>query len=205
MWRRVSIILVILQLYGRQAIAHEPVEGKIHAAVGPYLMHALPYHHEFASPFNGGIGILAEGDIDNHGGIEIGMFYFPQYFSITRDNSEFTERAHRVYITMGYRHWFSERFSAALAFFSSYAIGEAEQIHNDFGGSPPFTSAHDMTEYGFDASVQYEFWHVERFSLLVDARYSYSLTPKSGEDQNFIAVLAALKYFVQGQQGHEEH
>ena len=197
-WRAIALVFLSL---GLRAWAHEPAEGKIHAAVGPYVLHSVPYHHNFTSPFLAGLGILAEGDVDDNGGIEIGIFYFPEYFSIYRDGREITEKAHRVYITMGYRHWFTKQFSAAFAFFSNYATSEAEKINNDFGNAPPLTSAHDMTEYGFDASLQWEFWNHEKFSLIVDTRYSYSMTMKSGEDQNFVAVFAALKYYVQGQEG----
>lgn len=196
----VAAIIIFLFASG-QAFAHEPAEGKIHAALGPYVLHSVPYHHNFTSPFMAGVGILAEGDIDDNGGIEIGIFYFPEYFSIYRDGMEITEKAKRIYITMGYRHWFTKQFSMAFAFFSNYSMSEAEVMNNDFGPYAPKTSAHDMTEYGFDASVQWEFWNHENFSLLVDARYSYSMTMKSGEDQNFVAGLVALKFYVQGHEG----
>lgn len=204
MSRLAVIFLLILQSAGYSTFAHQPAEGKIHALVGPLIQHAVPYHHEFTSPFMGGFAVMADGDVDFNGGIEIGVSYFPQYFSIYRDGREHIERGGRFYITMGYRHWFTPRFSMAGAFFSSYAFGDPVEVQNDFGGSPPLTSAHDMTEYGADVSAQWEFWHWQRFSLLFDGRYSYALTAKSGEDENFVAFLFMVKYFFQGKEGTKE-
>lgn len=62
----------------------------------------------------------------------------------------------------------------------------------------PATSAQDTVKYGFDFSIQVEPYRVDRFSLVIDGRYSLSVTSKPGEDENFVSVLIGMKYFIQG-------
>jgi hypothetical protein len=153
-----------------------------------------------------GAAFIAEGDLNGHGGLEIGMFYLRKVFSVQKDRLVLTERIKQLYVTMGYRHWFTKKFSLAAAFFSSYSMGDPEVVVSEFPGSQdrPKTSAHDTTEYGFDFSIQHEFWHKGRFSAIVDGRYSLSVTAKPGEDANHYGAMIALKYFVQSRERSAE-
>lgn len=185
--------------------AHTPREGDIRGSIGPFWYKTDRRDHSFDSSTQGGLGVVAEGDVDYHGGIEIGVFYIRQLFSIQKDSKELSEFGKRIYITTGYRHWFVPEFSAAAAFFSSYAMGDPQVVRNDFGiNAQPKSSASDVTEYGFDFSLQYEPLHKDRLSLVVDARYSLSVTPKPGEASNFFGLFVAFKYFIQGQQPGED-
>ena len=141
---------------------------------------------------------MVEGDIDHNGGLEIAAIFMRQYYSIQQNGLVVDEVGKRMYITIGYRHWFTSRLSSAVSFFSSYSMGDPRVVRNDFGTGPrPATSAKDATDYGFDFSVQYEPVRYKRFSLIADARYSLSVTTKPGESANFYGFLVGLKYFVQ--------
>ncbi|MGZ3724013.1 MAG: hypothetical protein ACXVA9_13815 [Bdellovibrionales bacterium] len=189
---------IILVGFGWQAFAHEPADGSIYATAGPFALKAHPRNHDFTAPVLGGFGLLAEGDLDHNGGIEISAFYLHQLFSLQQNGKVIEEVGKRIYIVSGYRLWPTKNFSGGLGFFSSYSIGSGEVVRNDYGSvPPPETSAHVITAYGFDFSLQWEPWRKERYSAIVDARYSYSVTARPGEDSNFYGVLVALKYYVQ--------
>ena len=188
------------------AKAHQPSNGAIHATAGPFGFATQQLSREFESPFLGSLGVVIEGDVDNNGGLEISIFYLPKKtFSIERENLLITEESKRLHITMGYRHWFNKKFSTALAFFSSYAMGDSHVVQNEFYSLPaPKTSASDATEYGFDFSLQYEPYSYGRFSAVFDVRYSYSVTPKDDEDSNHYGILLGIKYFIQGKDDPSE-
>jgi hypothetical protein len=191
------ITLSMLLGFGWQAFAHEPADGSIWASLGPFALQAHPRNHGFDNPLLGGFGLIAEGDLNKNGGIEISAFYLNQEFSLEQNGKSIEEIGHRVYIVSGYRMWATPKFSGELGFFSSYSIGSGRVLHNQLGGDPPETSAHVITAYGFDLSAQWEAWHQDRYAAIVDARYSYSVTSRPGEDSNFYGILVALKYYVQ--------
>ena len=196
-----SITLVLLQLCCWQAFAHVPEDGDIHATLAPSLVDNLPHRHQFESPFLAGMALIAEGDIDNHGGVEITAMYMYQLYSIKRGDQLVTEKGRRMFISTGYRHWFVPKFSVALAFDSSFAMGEGEIVHNDFGiNNSPATSAQSSVTYGFDLSVQYEPFHWGRYAMTVDGRYAYCITNKPQEDSNVVFFMVGLKYFVQSRE-----
>lgn len=194
---RVAFLTLLMCLVTRSG-AHEPKDGDIYATLGTFTYQTHARTHRFANPLLVGPVLTAEADISRHGGIEISMFYLNNRFSVERFGDRYIERVKRMYIATGYRHWFNERFSVAAAFSSSYAMGDVYVIRDDFGTrSHPGTSAHDITEYGFDFSVQYEPWRDGRFAAVVDARYGLSVTPKAGENSNHYGVFVGLKYFIQ--------
>ncbi|NJL26137.1 MAG: hypothetical protein HC902_13880 [Calothrix sp. SM1_5_4] len=178
--------------------AHTPADGDIRVSVGQAVSKTHEWHHHFDSPLTGGFAFLAEADLDRHGGLEIAAFFVPQIFSVEQGGRVITQSAKRVHITTGYRFWFDPRYSISLGFFSSYAMGDPQDVQNEFASSPPNTSARDMTDYGFDLSMQVEPYQNGRYSLILDGRYSYSVTPKAGEDMNQFTLFAGIKYFVQG-------
>lgn len=190
--------MVILLGASWQAFGHVPEDGAIHAMLGPLILKTLPLEHQFDSAYSEGLGAVVEGDIDKHGGAEISAIYMHQLYSIKRGNQIVVEKAQRMYVSTGYRNWFTPRFSAAIAFDSSFAMGEAQLVHNDFGyNNSPATTAQESVAYGFDASVQYEAIQSGRYSLVVDARYAYSITNKPQEDGNILFLMVGIKYYVQ--------
>jgi len=112
-----------------------------------------------------------------------------------------TEQTQLMHITMGYKRWLNERFAVSLAFFSSYSMGDPKIVHNDFApGDEPTTSARDTTEYGFDLALQSELWQKDRIALILDSRYSRSLTNKPSESADHYGFLLGIRYFVQDKQ-----
>ena len=192
--------LWILIVVCTNAGAHTPEEGKVSALVGPLLFRTnfggdCP---QMESPYLGSFGIIAEGDLNKHGGLEIGMLYLPKLFFRQTGAYYLVERIKLMYITMGYRRWFKPNFSAALALFSSYAMGDPTIVHQDSTTlGPTDTSARDTTEYGLDLSLQWEFWAQDKFAGVLDFRYSRSLTSKDHEDADHYAGLVGLRYQIQ--------
>jgi len=180
------------------AAAHQPVDGDIHGSLGwlTYMTH--PLKHPYSSAPVLGPGLTVEGDLNRHGGIEVSMFYLNNVFSVRQRGETVAERVKRMYISTGYRHWFTSRFSLAGAISSSYTMGDPRVIHNDFAPEPaPLTSARETVAYGIDTSMVYEVWRQGRTAFVVDGRYNYSLTAKRGENANHFGVMVAIKYFLQ--------
>jgi len=144
-----------------------------------------------------GLSLVAEGDVDENGGLEIGFSYMPQEYTLIERGLVNREMVKRIYMTMGYRHWINPNYSLGLSFFSAYSMGEPKMVHTDFTGPRPASSAEDIAEYGFEFSVQREAFQVGRLSAIFDARYSLSVTSKKGEDSNFYGIFIGLKYLIQ--------
>tara|TARA_B100001248_G_C27399710_1_gene469152 strand:+ start:16523 stop:17134 length:612 start_codon:yes stop_codon:yes gene_type:complete len=194
---------IILLLICAAAKAHEPVRGRISATVGPYLYqtHLKRNYPGFDSPERLGFGISVLGDVDKNGGIEAGMFYINKFFFRKADTLAVKEKVKRMYITLGYRHWFTSRFSFAGAFFSSYLMGDPVIVQTDFvpKEASPATSALDNVDYGGDFSLQWEVWRLKgemQPTFIIDLRYSISNTSRDHEDSDHRAVYFAYKQEV---------
>jgi hypothetical protein len=193
------IIMTLLLIPGGNADAYMPDEGNVNAIIGPFFSKT-----DFSgsntgahSPVLQNGGLIAQGDVTSKGSVEIAIFYMNKYFIRELGGQYKTEETDLFHITMGYRHWFLESFSGSLAFFSSYTVLDVSTIHNDFpAGVDVDTSARDITEYGFDFSLQYEFWTHGRFGVVVDGRYSYSVTKKDSEYSNHFGALVGLRYLI---------
>jgi hypothetical protein len=193
-----GLIVLALCLSAFKANAHVPSDGHIHVTAGPFLFATHELRHQFSSPLMNSGGLIVEGDVDKNGGIEISMFYLDKRYNVRKDGMSITEQGKRMYISMGYRHWFNKDWSAGLGFFSSYSMGDPRAVRDDFApASPPKTSASKPTEYGFDFSAQHEFLQKGRWSAILDLRYAWSVTPKGDEDANHFGVMFGVKYFVQ--------
>jgi hypothetical protein len=197
-----AFVWLMLVCLGASGNAHVPNDGDIHASIGPFTYLTPPWHTRINEPLCEGPGLVAEADLDHNGGVEVSMFYMNNPFAIVQYGKVLEERLKRMYISTGYRYWFNPQWSAALAFSSSYSIGNGKVMRDDFGPgmSHQGTSAADITEYGFDFSGQYEFFQHERWSTLVDLRYGLSITPKRNEDSSHVGVFIAVKYFIQSRQ-----
>lgn len=169
------------------------------ATVAPYIYQTHNIRNSrLSTPVLLGGGLIVEGDISRNGGLESSVNYLQKIYSRRVDDKYNVEKVKRMYVTVGYRYWFNPSISTALAFFSGYSMGEGSVIHTDFPyNSRPDSSADDIAEYGLDFSILYEPWTNGTLAIVLDGRYSYSLTDKSGEDGNHYGVLVGLKYIVQ--------
>lgn len=195
-----SIVGFLLLFVFSPADAHEPSEGKVTALLGPFLFKTnFPgAGTQYEAPLMGGAGLIVEGDIDTNGGLELTAFYLNKIYVRSDNDKILAERIKQIYISMGYRHWFNKLFSIGGAFFSSYIMGKRHVEHSEF--NPPNlinTSASDTTEYGFDFSVQYEFWKHDVWAAALDVRYSLSVTTKPKEYGDHYGALIGIKYQIQ--------
>lgn len=195
------VLAICILGFTQLASGHQPEDGQIYGSIGTFTYMTPSIDHQFESPVYVGPAILGEADINSKGGLEIGFFYLRNPFSVRYNNKTIVESLKRIYITTGWRQWFNPRFSIALAFSSSYSFGDLHIMRDDFNGvNRPRTSASDITEYGFDLSMQYEPYNVGRYAIVIDGRYNRSITPKRGEDNDHMGIFMSLKYFIQSRQ-----
>lgn len=195
-----GVLYCWLLLTASVAAAYEPQEGKISATLGPYLLRTDFRGSETGatSPYLGGLGLIVTGDVNDRGSLEIGLFGMNKVYFRERAGAYLAEQTMLTHVTMGYRRWLSSLFSASLSIYSAYSMGQIQQVHSDFvPGTEPPTSAHDITEYGFDASFMTELWSREKASIVLDLRYSFSVTSKENEISNHTAALVGYRYLVQ--------
>jgi hypothetical protein len=107
------------------------------------------------------------------------------------------ESIKRIHITTGYRHWFWPWLSMGLGYYSAYSMGDPKVVRDERpSGKELLTSAHAITEYGADTSLQWEIYGDDRFGLVLDTRYSFSTSRKSKEAANHYGALLSFKYLV---------
>lgn len=194
-------IVAALLLHSISSLAYAPTEGHVTSYFGPYL-YKTNYTYskpEIHSPELGGLGLVVNGDVNDKGSLEIGFFQINKIY-VREDSGNFiAEQTALTHITMGYRRWFSEYFSTSLTFFSAYSMGSPKIIHSDFSvGSEIGTSARDTTEYGFDFAAQTELYSMQNYVVVLDARYSKSITNKKNENADHYGVMLGLRYTIQG-------
>lgn len=198
---RLATIFLILVALSENTFAYAPREGNVTALAGPFTSKAnfAGSHLDLQAPQLGGFGLIALGDIDDKGSLEIGMIYMHKLYLRDVGPNHLVESMQSIHITMGYRRWLGERFSASLTFFSAYPMGDPEVIDQRL--EPGFsmdTSAQDLTEYGLDFSLQTELWASGRYALVLDTRYSASLTSKKDERGDHYGALLGIRYLLQG-------
>lgn len=194
------LFCVIFGLLSAVARAYEPEEGKISLTFGPTLYRTVfQADHPLIDPEKqDGFAVVAEGGVGKRGSLEIGMFPMHKMYIREQQNNFVAEQIKLIYITMGYRQWFSNRISGALAFFSSYPMGDAKIVQNDLApGGYLDTSARDATEYGFDFSVMVDLLNQPKFSVTLDARYSLSVTNKDNEESDHLMGMLGIRYLLQ--------
>ena len=196
----VKIIFYFLIFITLQGQAYTPQEGNVTATLGPIF-----YKTNFAGSVSGasspqltGIGLIALGDINNVGSLEIAMFDLKKIYFREENGKYIAEEKEIIHITMGYRYWINPYFSTSLSFYSSYSFGDPRIIHNDFPvGTQIDTSAQDTTEYGFDGAVQGDIWSDEKWALIAELRYSLSVTGKKNENSDHYGAMVAARYLIQ--------
>jgi hypothetical protein len=192
-------IFFILLLSSTLCFAHKPEEGKVLGTVGTVIhqTHAIHSQDQTNSPFLAGVGLLAEGDLGPKGGVEVGLFYIFKTYQRTFGNSLIVTRVHKVDVPVGYRFWITDKFSVAPEISSLFSVGNPQIIYNSVLSGDQSTSATALTEYAADLSVQWEAWTNNKFSFILDGRYSYSLSANQNEDANQYSIFFAIKYLVQ--------
>lgn len=177
------------------ASAHQPQEGTLRVTFGPYLHRTyVPPSYDVTMSTNLGLGILVEADIDNNGGVEMGLFYMEKSYHQNYHGTEIVEAIKRIHIPIGYRHWWNDRISTGVGFYSSYSIGEPRPMDTPLG-PPDFNSAaRRATKYGFDLSMIWDFFTVAEYALVLDARLSLALDSKSGEHSSHYGLMCGLKF-----------
>lgn len=188
-------IITLLLCFG-QAYAHEASDGKIHISLGS-LTYQTQYKNDLGqvdAPIQGSGGFIVDGDLSDYGSLEIGIYYLDKIFLRRQSAVVLVEKIRRAYMTIGYRHWFTDKFSMALASYTSYSMGDPRRIHSSTGGDPGFeTSAHDTSDHGADFSIAYEFYAHESDRAFIDFRYAKSLSSRGFEDGDHAAIFLGYK------------
>lgn len=196
----VSFSFIILLGFTEASFAYTPKEGNITATVGPFThkTHFDSSPSGAKSPILGGMALIANGDINDKGSLEIAMIHMNKTYFRDEGGKFLGEQTELFHITMGYRRWFNPYLSGSLAFSSGYTMGDPRIIHSDFlPGQEISTSARDTAEYGVDVSVQADLWTKNDVSFLIDTRYNFSLTKKPSEAGDHYGVLLAIRFMVQ--------
>lgn len=194
------IFYIFLCLFCAQAEAYSPEEGNINAVFGPVISRSMFTGTRTSTEpsTTTSFGLLAIGDVNRTGSLEIGLFYITKQFFREQNGLFYGEQTGTVHVDMGYRFWFGDIFSTSLSFFSAYTMGDIAVIHSDLpAGQTLDTSAHDTTEYGFDLSVMAEVVSRNRVGIVVDGRYSLNLTKRDDERADHYAILVGMRYLLQ--------
>jgi len=204
-----AFLLPIFLLTAKTSLAYTPEEGKVTATLGPYInkTNFQGNSSKDKSSYLGSYALIAVGDISSTGSLEIAMIYSPSMLFYREDAGKYlVERTQVMHITMGYRWWLSDNLSTSLAFYSAYSIGSHSIVSSDF--APPDlidTSARDITEYGFDGAMQWEFWSNHKIAGVLEGRYSASVTSKKNENSDQYGILIGLRYLIQEEKVVEKH
>lgn len=196
----IGLFCVICGLLSPTAFAYEPEEGKVSLTLGSFMFITnFQADHDGINPERQHApALIAEGSVNHKGSLEIGVFPMHKLYIREQQNSFTAEELKVIYITMGYRQWFSKRLSGALAFFSSYPMGDPSVVHNDSAPAGILdTSARDATEYGFDFSVMLEVFTHKKWAITLDSRYSLSVTNKDNEESDHYGAMVGIRYQVQ--------
>lgn len=145
-----------------------------------------------------GLGLVVNGDVNTKGSLEIALFFLNKTYYREEAGKFIAEQTALTHFTMGYRRWFTDSFSSSLSFSSGYSMGTPRIVHSDFPiGSEIDTSAGDTVEYGFDLSLQKEILKQPAYVVVLDARYSMSVTNKKNENSDQFGILLGFRYSVQ--------
>ncbi|MCC2678385.1 MAG: hypothetical protein K0R29_961 [Pseudobdellovibrio sp.] len=190
----------ILFLLAPVCWGYSPSEGNVSVYTGLFLSktHVSEKTNSPDSPNQLGLGAVVLGDVNKNGSLEIGLFLMDKDYYREENYNYISEETRLIHITMGYRRWLSPYFSASLTFFSAYAMGDVIITQNNIPpGNDVTTSARDATEYGFDFAFQYEVWEHDLNAVVLDLRYSKSVTGKSAEDSDHYGLLIGYRYILQ--------
>lgn len=194
------LLISILALIWTPARAYSPVEGNIYGIVGPTLMQTN-FRKDSGQPspasrIDG--GFLVQGDINQRASLEIALFHFNKSFFRSYEDRFTAEEIEMMQVGLGYRHWLGSKVSFGILLTSSFAMTEPNFIHRQPADNNLETSGRDVTEYGFDFSLQRLFFETPMASGLIDFRYNRNFTSRVGESGDHYLVMIAYRYFIQG-------
>lgn len=186
------------------AQAYIAERGNVTATVGPYLFKEnyggdLSEYNEWDT----GISVIAAGDVSNNGSLEMAAIYMKKTYFLADGDKSLAEQAKIIHVTIGYRHWWNSYFSSSLTIYTNYPMGKVETLHNDFSSVENIkTSARAASESGVDLAIQGDLWSSDRWALVAEGRYSYSLTKETGEFADQYGFSLGIRYFIQSSVAH---
>ncbi len=195
-----NMLVVIFLLGFSFSWAYVPEEGNITANLGPYFFKTnfKEAKTKAGDPLMPGIGLIVNGDINDHGSLEIAMFHLNKRILKTKGAFSISEVSQVIHITMGYKWWLKSYLSTSLALYSAYPMGNRRVLYNNFPtGSELSTSNKYSTEYGFDLALQAEAWKGDKFDVVTEARYSIAATSRKHEQADHYGVFVGLRYLIQ--------
>jgi hypothetical protein len=195
-------VTTIFFCIGFKAWGYNPSEGNISVYFGPFaqktqLQNTTKVPASLATP-KLGFGTVVLGDINDSSSLEIGLFLKNKQYFREEGANYLGEETKLIHITMGYRHWLGKYFSGSITFYSDYSMGDVTVLQNTFAtGSEIPTSARDTTEYGFDFALQSEIWEKDLNAVVLDLRFSKSVTNKVSEDADSYGLMLGYRYLLQ--------
>lgn len=191
------IRVLFIFLFSIKSWGHQPLKGKITAALGVYIYETVLNQSEASHLFSQNqksLSLMVEGDLHEYGGVEASMTYMKKQYFRGVGNQWISEQVKRMYMTLGYRFWMFPWLSVAAAQYSTFSMGDARIESSDFIPQDQYaTSARDPMEYGLDLSVQVEPWSKGIHSVIIDYRYSTALSEREGEESDHRALFIAYK------------
>lgn len=193
----VSLSIVIL--FAESVGAYVPQRGNVNATLGPYVYKTVYSGiREQDNEGSTGLSLVANGDVSDHGSLEMAAIYMNKYYFRDDAGRSISEKTQVMHITIGYRRYWAPSFSTSVAVYTNYPMGETETIHTDFTDAENmFTSARANSESGLDLGLQGEIWNSGRYSVMAEFRYSYSIGKKSHEFADQYGGTIGLRYFIQ--------
>jgi hypothetical protein len=195
---RLIFFFYLLASLPSAAQAYDPVAGNVSAALGPYIHQTNDQHSGLNSPVDTGLGLIATGDVNPKGALEVGLFKYNMTYFREKNGMTISEQTDLLEITMGYRYWFWSWLAGSVSFYSTYSMGGVRVLQNQFpAGQEAQTSAHATTMYGFDFDLQQEVWGNQKWGVVLGERYSRSITHRSGEKADQYGAFVGLRYLIQ--------
>ncbi len=195
-----STILTLFLFASLPTFAYQPKEGQVSAQLGAFMTQT-DFNNSHISRdrrFEGGTGLIVNGDIDDKSSLELTLFNMYKTYYRKEGTQVFGQKTALIHIGMGYRWWHSSKYSTSLSFYSAYANGNIQNVYSDFPiGSEIKTSAQDDVEYGFDLAAQAEVYEYMNYAFVVDTRYALSLTNKTKESGNHFGLFLGIRFPVQ--------
>lgn len=187
------VVLFIFIQAPLKAYSYQPVPGKVTASVGPYFFDGdfrpKPNDSYYPRP-KLGFALIAEAVFAENAALEIGLFYLDKPYYREANSNFLMQKIKRIYITTGYRFWWSKYLSTSLGLFSSFSMGDVVDVESSSGLPEDFiTNAEEITNYGLDTSFRFEYDLSKDDGFFIDFRYSFNVTAETdGENANHFAV-----------------
>lgn len=198
---RYTLSLILLFLGPGNAFAYTPQRGNVHTILGPYIFRTN-YEGEAADKGYNADSLywVILGDVSDRGSLEITNTFMNKTFYRRHNGYLVAEKTQVVHVSAGYRRWINPWISASMALYTSYPLGDSEKIFNNFpAGQEVKTYAQENSETGLDFGLQGEVFTRGRYSLVIEGRYSWSLTKNSDEFSDQYGAAIGVRYFFQGQ------